>query len=1164
MTVNRIVTLCVLLSACACAQESAQVPSRRCGNGVIEAPEVCDNEALAGLSCVDFGMLDGTLRCQAGCGGLDLSECERDIECGDGRAEASELCDGLDLRGEECVDHGFLAGTLRCAEDCGGYDTSLCFGSGNCGNGEIDADDDEICDGDSLGGALCADFGFTTGTLSCGTGCTSFDVSGCLTGQPCASDGGCTGSLGRCDPVWRICVACIEDADCSCHETCAESRCEAIGAQSLGMRFYAHGMWQGMTGQPGHEFLGWCEGDSDCDGDEMCNPATGGCVPQSAVGQCVLGCAADSFCDTDSGRCFPAAACDTDRNCCGAPGLACNGDGLLLGLCLEQQCTSPQLITAACPLAPKLESECEGADFCSSTGHCVACVCDAECPQSAPQCDVLTGECMAVGFCREPADCSGEEVCDSWTHTCVTPCASSAVCTLAQACDPVEFVCRCVPDAYEPNERASAASLPALSWPVPGAVATVVGTLCELDEDWFEIMLEAGDGFGLSGMTRTGLEATVRLWAPDGSLVRSTAIGGSPIDVVVTATGLHRVQVGGDGTGDYVLTVRHAMPQQCDALGVDDVPSLAIPLNGESMPSECELSSGNLQAAHTVRCDDVLEICQGELDYYVFSAFDGSTATVTLANFSSGDLDLMVYGPFAPSDPLATTMMAGSSTTENPVETVSVATRLEARYLVVVAGFFNSFSPYDLEISISQSPLDPSCSEDVYDVITATPLRFDVSGFNDSPERASGIALSPDLPTDLQLSLCADDSDWFVLGSDAGTLVPIPAGHLLRAEVIAADPGPLTVVNVAIGSDPAAVSAMLDEGIQSSTTMTADGGLLYVASVARANAMPQSYTLRLEELEPSPCDLDDLGDLDVSNRNDLPSDATPLTNPPWPVAFGDPTYTFPADTSSVLSLCAADVDWYRIDNLADVRVVAGITYDSSLVDLGLAIYDARVAAVAPASPTEPPAEGLLAKSELPDSDEQVVAADTGSTAYLLVYNRSGWPSDYALTVATSSIGIYTDNTVVDIPDDGGSATTCGGAGAISRTIDIAAVSRVVDVDVEVDITHTFTGDLQIFVQLTGASPGPGEPAVDICVPLSLNNGSGGNHFTGTIFDDEADVGIAVGSAPFTGRYRPQMPLTAFDGLPLAGAWTLWVGDSMGTDTGTLNSWSLSIERWTAQ
>ena len=123
---------------------------------------------------------------------------------------------------------------------------------------------------------------------------------------------------------------------------------------------------------------------------------------------------------------------------------------------------------------------------------------------------------------------------------------------------------------------------------------------------------------------------------------------------------------------------------------------------------------------------------------------------------------------------------------------------------------------------------------------------------------------------------------------------------------------------------------------------------------------------------------------------------------------------------------------------------------------------------------------------------------------------------------------------------------------------------MVDVDVEVDITHTFTGDLQIFVQLTGASPGPGEPAVDICVPLSLNNGSGCNHFTGTIFDDEAAAGIAFSSAPFTGRYRPQMPLTAFDGLPLAGAWTLWVGDSMGTDTGTLNSWSLSIERWTAQ
>lgn len=51
-------------------------------------------------------------------------------------------------------------------------------GSGSCGNGVIDAE--EECDGNDLGGAACpdADPAYTGGTLVCGASCT-FDASGC-------------------------------------------------------------------------------------------------------------------------------------------------------------------------------------------------------------------------------------------------------------------------------------------------------------------------------------------------------------------------------------------------------------------------------------------------------------------------------------------------------------------------------------------------------------------------------------------------------------------------------------------------------------------------------------------------------------------------------------------------------------------------------------------------------------------------------------------------------------------------------------------------------------------------------------------------------------------------------------------------------------------------
>jgi hypothetical protein len=45
--------------------------------------------------------------------------------CGDGKAELTEACDGDDLRGQQCFDHGFVAGTLTCKADCT-YDLSAC------------------------------------------------------------------------------------------------------------------------------------------------------------------------------------------------------------------------------------------------------------------------------------------------------------------------------------------------------------------------------------------------------------------------------------------------------------------------------------------------------------------------------------------------------------------------------------------------------------------------------------------------------------------------------------------------------------------------------------------------------------------------------------------------------------------------------------------------------------------------------------------------------------------------------------------------------------------------------------------------------------------------------------------------------------------------------
>jgi subtilisin-like proprotein convertase family protein len=108
---------------------------------------------------------------------------------------------------------------------------------------------------------------------------------------------------------------------------------------------------------------------------------------------------------------------------------------------------------------------------------------------------------------------------------------------------------------------------------------------------------------------------------------------------------------------------------------------------------------------------------------------------------------------------------------------------------------------------------------------------------------------------------------------------------------------------------------------------------------------------------------------------------------------------------------------------------------------------------------------------------------------------------------------------------------------------------VVDVDVRLEITHTFAADLDVSLVAPDGTT----------IVLFDDVGGSGDDFTGTILDDEADTDITAGTAPFTGSFRPENPLSGFDGLLAGGDWTLEVFDDAGGDTGTLLEWELILE-----
>lgn len=166
---------------------SAVVPS--CGNGVIEGIELCDNMGHNnGTDCIStdmppaYGAANACAACNASCMLVVSSS-----YCGDGVANGGEECDGADLDGGTCAGEGFDGGSLACDAACS-YNTGAC-------TFELTV----TRDGDGTGSVAS-----NIGGISCGATCSAqFAVNAAviLTATPAMgstftgwSGGGCSGT----------------------------------------------------------------------------------------------------------------------------------------------------------------------------------------------------------------------------------------------------------------------------------------------------------------------------------------------------------------------------------------------------------------------------------------------------------------------------------------------------------------------------------------------------------------------------------------------------------------------------------------------------------------------------------------------------------------------------------------------------------------------------------------------------------------------------------------------------------------------------------------------------------------------------------------------------------------------------------------------------------
>ncbi len=166
-----------------------------------------------------------------------------------------------------------------------------------------------------------------------------------------------------------------------------------------------------------------------------------------------------------------------------------------------------------------------------------------------------------------------------------------------------------------------------------------------------------------------------------------------------------------------------------------------------------------------------------------------------------------------------------------------------------------------------------------------------------------------------------------------------------------------------------------------------------------------------------------------------------------------------------------------------------------------------------------------------DSDNQIDCMDTDCNL--------GCAPMVGACAAGETLFVVTSNDVPKaIPDPGTTTSNI-------MFSEIMTVKRVV---LQVNITHTFDADVEIF--LTSPS--------NTTVLMSDDNGSVSDNYTDTIFHTGCTTAITAGFPPFNGCYVPEQSLTAFINQPLNGTWKLTAGDDTPNDSGTLNSWTLAI------
>lgn len=180
-----------------------------------------------------------------------------------------------------------------------------------------------------------------------------------------------------------------------------------------------------------------------------------------------------------------------------------------------------------------------------------------------------------------------------------------------------------------------------------------------------------------------------------------------------------------------------------------------------------------------------------------------------------------------------------------------------------------------------------------------------------------------------------------------------------------------------------------------------------------------------------------------------------------------------------------------------------------------------------------------------DGTQNITVPDALSTNCRLLIEPTG-NDYYAINTQPFMIGYsvattctnYTFNTAFAIPDNNTAYTV--------KSINVPTTATITDVNLRVNLNHTYVSDLQVVLQNPSASN-------QVTV---FNRSCTSNDNMNVLFDDQ---GVAlVCASPTTGTYLPAQPLSVYNGMNPQGNWLVGIRDLGASDTGTVTSYTLTI------